>query len=166
MDNTVNVYETMAAMCKVSSDEMLKAIPVMLSGDTLLYYLGHVKHCTPYEEAIIGLRLWYNNADKRARILKKWLSLHLTEKFMNTPDDFEAGTFQKFVTKLMSLQKQLNRKYHSNRCLRDRLMTAIDIPSIQASMRVLIPRTEQQPTNLIVNRLSEKPITVGWAYVS
>lgn len=56
LNSTVSPYRTMAAMCEVSGDDMLKVILVMLFGDTLLYYSTHVKHCTSYEEAIGALR--------------------------------------------------------------------------------------------------------------
>lgn len=72
MNSKVSVYERMAAMFEVNSADMVKAIPVILSGDALLYYLGHVKHCTSYEEIINELHSWYNNAAKRAKILTKW----------------------------------------------------------------------------------------------
>lgn len=34
----MSLYEEMAAICELSSDEMLKAVPGMIYGDAPLYY--------------------------------------------------------------------------------------------------------------------------------
>lgn len=56
----------------------------------------------------------------------------------------------------MSTQKQLENCYHGDRYLRDQLMTAIDITSVQDSLKDRVPRGAQQLVNRVANRLSEK----------
>lgn len=60
---TLSIYETMAAMYKVSEEEKLKGVEVMLSGDTLYYCLTKVKEWSTYQDAINSLRVWYNNTE-------------------------------------------------------------------------------------------------------
>lgn len=38
LDSKITVYEAMASMCRVSSEEKTTAIPVMKSGDAAIYY--------------------------------------------------------------------------------------------------------------------------------
>lgn len=51
--------------------------------------------------------------------------------------------------------------YRSDRQLRDRLFNAIDIPSIQDSLRDRTPRMSQQWISRIENRLSSQRNTAG-----
>lgn len=80
LDRTISISDKLSIMCQVSENEKLKAIRAMLSGDVLLYFLSHVKEGTSHEEAFNALRSWYNNADKRVRLLRKWQSLKLSEE--------------------------------------------------------------------------------------
>lgn len=66
----------------------------------------------------------------------------------------------------MSLQKQLNPSYNGDGHLRDLFMTALNISPIQITLQDCILITAQHLANRNVNRLSEKPTTAGWAYVS
>lgn len=63
----------------------------------------------------------------------------------------------------MSLQKQLDTPYHKDRFLRDRLLTAVDIPNILTTLRDRMPRTSQQAVNRIANQLCDKPKSAGSA---
>lgn len=83
----------MMALSEVSCEQMLKAILVMLSSDTLFYYSSHVKHRTSYEEDKDALRSCYNKSYKRARILTNGHSLRLTEEFMKNCDESEIEVF-------------------------------------------------------------------------
>lgn len=66
-----------------------------------------------------------------------------------------------FTAQMMQLQKQLDIPYHEDSFLRDQLLTAVDIPGIQTSLRDRIPRTSEQAVNRIENRLSEKKEAAG-----
>lgn len=46
----------------------------------------------------------------------------------NDPDESEIEVFRKFVAKLTSLQKQLDRSYNDDKFIGDRIITAVDIP--------------------------------------
>lgn len=45
LDSFVSVYETVSNMCKVSSEDRLKAIPSMLFGNDFNYYLSNIQGC-------------------------------------------------------------------------------------------------------------------------
>lgn len=73
-------------MCEETDEERLRAIPVLLSGDTLIYYTSHVTQCKTYEDAIATLLKWYKNADKRSRIIIRRESMLFTEKLIYIGD--------------------------------------------------------------------------------
>lgn len=58
-------------MYQVSCEEELSTIPLMLSGDALIYYSSNIQVCSSYDEAVNVLLTWYNSSDNRARILTK-----------------------------------------------------------------------------------------------
>lgn len=68
---------------------------------------------------------------------------------------------QTFVANLMAVQKQLDASYRDDKALRERLMTAVDLPSIQVSLKVRTRRTAQQLANRIANRPSDKRKAAG-----
>lgn len=61
----------------------------------------------------------------------------------------------------MSLQHELHPDYHTDRRLRDRLLNAVDIPTIQDALRDRTPRISQQLINRVANRLSTQKRTAG-----
>lgn len=71
LDNCIKIFNTMAEMCEVLDEEKLNAIPVILKNEALNYYANHIKGCRNFEEALILLRNWKNNDDKRPIILAK-----------------------------------------------------------------------------------------------
>lgn len=83
----------MAIMCQVNENEILKTIPVMLTGEALLYYYSYVKHCVTCEEAINAILQWYKYTGKRWRILTKWESMRFTEDLSNSTGDPEVEAF-------------------------------------------------------------------------
>lgn len=161
LDNCIKVYETLSRMCKVDKEEMLQSLPIMLSGDALNYFSSEVSGCESYDDAMDQLQKWYNSDEKRARILTVWQQMTLSEEMSRNPGESEVVVFRKFVSRLMSLQKELRPNYHSDDILRDRLLTALNIPSIQVTLRDRIPRTSQQAVNRVANQLSDKPRSAG-----
>lgn len=87
--------------------------------------------------------------------------MSLSDEFGKHPDQSQMEVFQSFTSRLMQLQKQLDLPYHGDRYLRDQILTAVDIPSIQMVFRDKIPRTAEQAINRIANRLSEQRNTAG-----
>lgn len=61
----------------------------------------------------------------------------------------------------MILQKLLGASYQGDSFIRDTLLTAINIPEIEASLRARMPRPSQQLANRVANRPSDKPRTAG-----
>ena len=161
LDCCINIFNTLAVMCEVSMEDKLKAIPVMLTGDALNYYANNASSCIDFDQAMCMLRKWYNSDDRKARILTKWQSMKLSEAMNEDPGESEATVFRKFTAALMSLQNQLDVTYHEDKFLRDRLLTAVDIPSIQSSLRDRLPRTSQQAINRVAIQLSDRKRSAG-----
>lgn len=79
--------------------------------------------------------------------------MRLTEELSENTDASVVEVFWEFVATLMSLLKQVDMSYHDDNFLRDRLITAVNMPSIQAAFQNPILRTGQQPAHRIVNRI-------------
>lgn len=54
------------------------------------------------------------------------------------------------------MQQQLDISYHDDRFLRDRLLTAVDTPTVKAALRDHMPRNSQQAINRIAVQLSDR----------
>lgn len=161
LDNTIGVFSTLATMCQLTPEEKVMAIPVMLAGDALSYYSNQAREEDTFESAMGALRAWYNSDEKKARTLTKWQTMTLSEAFEADPESSEAAVFRTFVAKLTSLQKQLDTPYHTDNFLRDRLLTAVDLPAIQSTLRDRMPQTSQMAVNRVANQLSDKPGSAG-----
>lgn len=109
------------------------------------------------------LRKRYNSSDKRSRILTRWQTLRLSESFAKRPDESQAKVFLDFVATLYQLQKQLDIPYHAGRYLRDRLLTADEIPYVRTTLRDRIPRSSEQEIRKVMNSLSENKGSAGRA---
>lgn len=107
------------------------------------------------------LRTWYSSDDRSSRILAKLHQMKLSTALTHEQDESEVTVFPKCISSLMSLQTQLNSLYHDDRYLRDRLLTAIDIPYIQAALQDRLPRNRQQSIYPIAIQLSDHQISAG-----
>lgn len=161
LDNCLDIFFTLANMCELTDAERLKSLPVMLSGDALTYFSNHASKCTTFDSATSLLRKWYNSDEKKARILTEWQSMTLSNYMAKSPKESEVSVFRTFVAKLMSLQKQLDPSYHDDSFLRDRLLTAVDLPAVQVTLRDRMPRSSQQAVNRIANQLCDRPRSAG-----
>lgn len=65
LNTTISVLDTLSSMYDVEMDEKLKAVPVLLSGDSLSYYATNAKDCNSYNDYIDMLKKWYNSNDNR-----------------------------------------------------------------------------------------------------
>lgn len=130
-------------MCEVTAEEKLKAVSVMLAGDALNYFAINPKGCSNYDDSMKKMRELYNSGDKKARILTKWRTMNLTNVTANYLTDSEVSVFRTFIAKLISLKKQLDPSCHNNNVLRDRLLTSIDILSIQTTLPDRMTSTRQ-----------------------
>lgn len=68
------------------------------------------------------------------------------------PNESKVNVFGKFVSNVSSLINQVDTTYHTDSFLRDRLLTAVDIPYIQAKIRDRMPDTSQQAVNRVANQ--------------
>lgn len=161
LERAIRRFRTLTKMCNIPDDEKLQAIPVMLKDDALDYFDDYQDNCADHEEAFEMLRKWYHSSEQRARILTEWQQLRLSEEMAKQPEESEVSVFRNFVARLVTLQKQLDRKYQGDGYLVDRLLSAVDIPSIQASLKDRMPRKAQTAIHRISNRLSDKPHSAG-----
>lgn len=148
-------------MCDINEQDKLRVVPIMLKGDAMNYYANNSASCNSFDDAMKILRECYNSDDRKARILTQWQSMSLSEAMRAEPDEAEVTVFRKFTASLMSLQQKLDKSYHSDTFLRDRLLTAIYIPVIQSSLRDSFPRSSQQAINRFAIQLSERKRSAG-----
>lgn len=90
--------------------------------------------------------------------------MYFSEELHYNPNDSHVEVFQKLFAKFISLQKQNKLSCHGDKFLKDRIMTAVDIPSAHTAIQDRIPTTAQHLTNLLANKLFENPKTAGSAY--
>lgn len=81
-------------------------------------------------------------------------------RMTKTSGYLKVEIFREFVAKLMSLQKQMDASSHDDYSLRDRLMTAVDLPSSQGLLRDGIPQIAQQLANKIAHHFPKRPQSV------
>lgn len=81
----------------------------------------------------------------------------LLKAMSDSPEELEVCVFRRFVAVLTSLQKQLDITYHDEKFLRDRLLTAVDIASIQTTLRDRMTMNSRDAVNRVANQLSDKP---------
>lgn len=103
----------MAKMCQVSEVEKLQSLPIMLKGESLSYVYNNMENCNTYTEAIQLFRLFYNSDEKRAQILTAWKLMTLSKAIEGTPDQYEVEVFRKFMSKLITLHKKLDKTYNT-----------------------------------------------------
>lgn len=107
-----------------------------------------------FEDETEVLRTWFNSTDNESRLLAEWHSMSLKEAMKEKPEESEVPVFRSFVDKLMSLKYQLHEDYHTDRYLRESLLTAVDIQNISDSLNDIVPRNSQQLVNRVENTLS------------
>lgn len=66
---------------------------------------------------------------------------YLSEQMTEDLDASDVEVFRKFVTKLMFLQKKTFQRYQEDKFVRGRLITDMDIESIQDVLRDRMPRS-------------------------
>lgn len=71
------------------------------------------------------------------------------------PDSYDAEIFRTFLARFMSLQKQLNPNYNIDEILRDLLLSSVELPAVEVTIRDRTSKTNQQPLNRIANQLSD-----------
>lgn len=72
LDNCISIFYTFANMCEITDEDKLRAVTLILRGDALNYFANNSSSCTKFDEAMSTIRSWYNNEDRKARILSKW----------------------------------------------------------------------------------------------
>lgn len=80
-------------------------------------------------------KYWYNSDGQKAFILTTWEGMILSNSMEKDTDPSEVGIFRKFAARLSVLQNEMDVIYHTYPFLSDRLLSAVDIPSIQRQLR-------------------------------
>lgn len=60
--------------------------------------------------------------------------MYLMKTMVKLSDESQMSAFRTFLERLMNLQHQVQKDYQTERYLRDRLMSSIDIPHIQDAL--------------------------------
>lgn len=144
LNKHLNIYETLALICEINNEEKLRGLPIMLSRHAFDNYSENSSAFESYENEKALLQSRYNIADKKSRVLLEWKGMSLTNGMRKRAEASEVQLFNDFVAALTRLQKQLDHDYHHYRYLRDRLVTDIDIHSIQEPLRDRMPRDTQR----------------------
>lgn len=155
-----NFAET-AESCDATDQEKRREIFSMLHGSTRTLFNRKGKFCVTFEDGMMLLRSWYNSEDKQGRQLTEWHNMSLTKTMEDRPGESQMSLFRSFAARLMSLQHQLQKDYHTDKYLRDRLMSAVEIPDIQNTLRDRTPRTSHQLINRVENLLSTRAGSSG-----
>lgn len=100
-----------------------------------------------FEEATDLLQICYNSSEMQAKLLTEWKTMSLTQSMQRDPNSSEAAVFRTFVARLMGIKKQLEVPYHGDIYSSDRLLTVVDVPEIQESLRDRLPRS----AHLVIN---------------
>lgn len=86
LDGVIEYFETLSEMCDLSTDQMKKAIPLMLKGNDLRLYAKNKHRVGTYDEGIKLLWGCYNYKEKQTRLINQWKRVRLTESFVNNLD--------------------------------------------------------------------------------
>lgn len=150
-------------MWQVDEEDKQNAIPIMVKGDAMNKYYAHSHSCKTFGEAVELFRGWYHFDDRKARILTKRQAMTLSPAMEEDPEESEIAVFRRFTANLMSLQRQLDSSYHTDQFIRDRLLTPVDISSLQAPCRGRMPRTNKQAINRVSIQLRDRKRSAGSA---
>lgn len=85
----------------------------------------------------------------------------LSKAMPHYPDAFEVSVFRQFVSKFGRIKKKLAVTYNPDNVLRDRLLIAVDIPIIQTTLRIRIPRSSWEAINRVANQFSHLSGSAG-----
>lgn len=77
------------------------------------------------------------------------------------PEESEVAVFRSFVANLVSIHKQLEKKYQGDTFFLDKLLKEVEIPEIQACLNDYMPRKSQNAMHQNGNRLIVKAVTAG-----
>lgn len=149
-------YAETAESCDATEYEKCKAKSFMLSGRARMLFHRKGKDFKTFEQGMELLRSWYNSADKQGRLLTEWHGMSLTWSMEDRPDESQKTGFRSFAAHLVSLQNKLEKGYHTDRYLRDRLMSAVDIPEMQNALRDGVTPTSHPIINRVANRMSTR----------
>ncbi len=141
-------------MCDLTSAEMRKCIPEMLSGIALGYYISHLKHLRTYDEVITGLKSWFTSEEQRSRLLQVWQGMRLSAELAKNPEKSEMEVFRTMSAELSKIQRQLHPDYHGDRFMKDRLVTSDDLPQVARSLKKKPPVAAQKASQRIAALLS------------
>lgn len=161
LHNCIKIFITLATMCEVDDANKLKIFPVILTGDERNYFENHAMGSDHLDDAMRTLRYCYNSDDKTNRVLTSCQKPTLSQAIAYEPNESEVTVFRKVVSKLISIQHQLDETYHLYSILRDRLLAVVNIPAIQVVLPARMPRNSQYSVNRVANQLGDEKTSAG-----
>lgn len=79
LELSIRRFQTLTKMCEAPDNEKIQALPIILKGDALDLFDEHESKCANHEDDFTLLREWYHSSEQRARILKEWHQLRISE---------------------------------------------------------------------------------------
>ncbi len=155
INGSIEVFEALSKVCMLSENDMLRGLPVMLTGDALAYYSSNVSDSQTYPEALQRLINWYTFDEQRSRLLQEWHTL--SKKMRQSPEKSEIHVFRSMCTEVSKLQRQLDTEYHKDIFLRDQLVRCADTPEVVRALRERMQQTAREATQRIAALLSSEP---------
>lgn len=128
LQGSLELYETMCRVCRLSDDEKAQGMPVMLKDDALSFYMSVFKPGNTYENISQQLIDNYMSAEQQNRTLILWQSMRLSSSMRDERNKSELEVFGFLCHKLLQLQRQLDPVYRHDQFLRDQLVIAADTP--------------------------------------
>lgn len=86
LDGTTSIYKKIVFMCEVDGDKNLKEIPVMLTGDALLYSCPHLKRYVASQNFINVVGMCVQNGGKLSKTITNWQLMRFMEEMVNILD--------------------------------------------------------------------------------
>lgn len=148
-------------MCRLSEEERVECIPIMLCDEALSYYSTISNKNGTYNEVKDEILAYYTSEEQKGRILTTWQSMRLSDAMRENQYKSEIRVFRQFSYKMSQLQQQLDKIFQEDTFLREQLIISTDIPNIQKLLRERIPRSSQQAINRIATHLSSAPSSAG-----
>lgn len=104
----------------------------------------------------------FNSTDKESRardissLSIEWNLMSRSEAVKGNPDESEVSYSERFIDKFRSLQYQLHKEYRTERYLRDRLMTEVDINELKEIKDSIMNRIPRNAAHQIENRVANR----------
>jgi hypothetical protein len=155
LEARIREYEVLCQSCRVSKKGKRNMIVIMLQDDSLEYYINNLSTLEILEDVFDGLRSWFTSSEQRQRVLIEWQSATFDQFLRSYPQESEARCFQRMCARLSGTQRQLDKAYHSDTLLRDRIVQTMNgRKDVMQALRAYPPETAHIAQQRIASFLS------------